>query len=96
MGVSFLCPPQWVKIKGWILNSSWQPHDQKGDYVFGHDEIGQHNLIVDPGSLRTTAIIDWKFGGFWPEWFERPFPKRAGPGVALEGEEDVRSDFGTS
>ncbi|KND86416.1 hypothetical protein TOPH_08962 [Tolypocladium ophioglossoides CBS 100239] len=42
----------------------------------------------DPSTLRIKAIIDWEFGGFWPEWFERPFWKRPGPSVALEGEED--------
>ncbi|KAJ5960459.1 uncharacterized protein N7479_007609 [Penicillium vulpinum] len=27
----------------------------------------QHNVIVDPGTLKIAAIIDWEYGGFWPE-----------------------------
>jgi hypothetical protein len=25
---------------------------------------GQHNVIVDPATLKIKAIIDWEFGGF--------------------------------
>ncbi|KJZ68821.1 hypothetical protein HIM_11795 [Hirsutella minnesotensis 3608] len=87
-GESFMCPPQRVTSNGWKLDSCWRPYKEKGDYVFCHNDLGQHNVIVDPGTLRIKAIIDWEFGGFWPEWFERPFWKRPGPSVALEGEED--------
>ncbi len=43
---------------------------------------------MDPKTLKIKAIIDWEFGGFWPEWFERPFWERSGASYALEGEED--------
>jgi len=87
-GESFMCPPQRVTSNGWKIDSCWRPYEEKGDYVFCHNDLGQHNVIVDPGTLRIKAIIDWEFGGFWPEWFERPFWKRPGPSVVLEGEED--------
>lgn len=58
------------------------------EYVFCHNDLGQHNVIVDPDTLRIKAIIDWEFGGFWPAWFEKPFWKRPGPSVNLEGEVD--------
>lgn len=45
-------------------------------------------MLVDPETLKITAIIDWEFGGFWPEWFEREFWTRRGNSYALEGEED--------
>lgn len=45
-------------------------------------------MLVDPKTLKIKAIIDWEFGGFWPEWFERPFWKRSGASYALEGEDD--------
>lgn len=69
-------------------HNSWRPREGKGDYVFCHNALGQHNVIVDPESLKINAIIDWEFGGFWPEWFERRFWERSGPSAALEGEDD--------
>lgn len=45
-------------------------------------------MLVDPATLKITAIVDWEFGGFWPAWFERPFWTRPGGCRALEGEED--------
>jgi hypothetical protein len=87
-GESLLCPPGRVANSRWKWNSCWKPKDIKGDYVFCHNDLGQHNVIVDPGTLKIKAIIDWEFGGFWPAWFEKPFWKRPGPSGILEGEED--------
>ena len=83
-----LCPPQRVTSRQWKTNSCWRPRDVKGDYVFCHNDLGQHNVIVDPHTLKIKAIIDWEFGGFWPAWFERAFWERSGPSTILEGEED--------
>ncbi|GJN79658.1 protein kinase-like protein [Purpureocillium lilacinum] len=88
-GESLMCAPQRVTSRRWKANSCWRPRgDSKGEYVFCHNDLGQHNVIVDPDTLRINAIIDWEFGGFWPEWFERPFWKRTGPSAVLQGEED--------
>lgn len=87
-GESLLCPPQRVANNQWKINSCWRPKAIKGDYVFCHNDLGQHNVIVDPHTLKIQAIIDWEFGAFWPRWFETPFWKRPGPSVALDGEED--------
>jgi len=89
-GESLLCPPQRVTRGRWKINSCWRPREEaKGaDYVFCHNDLGQHNVLVDPETLKINAIIDWEFGGFWPEWFERPFFERAGPSSAQGGEED--------
>ncbi|KAI9818960.1 MAG: hypothetical protein M1832_004128 [Thelocarpon impressellum] len=57
-------------------------------YVFVHNDLGQHNVLVDPRSLKITAILDWEYAGFWPVWFDRDFWKRPGPSVALAGEVD--------
>jgi hypothetical protein len=73
----------------WNYHTCWRPRsDVKGDFVLCHGDLGQHNVLVDPKTLRITAIIDWEFGGFWPEWFERPFWTRPGGSWAHEGEED--------
>ncbi len=70
-------------------HTCWRPRsDVKGDFVLSHGDLGQHNVLVDPKTLKITAIIDWEFGGFWPEWFESPFWTRHGGSWALEGEED--------
>ncbi|KAJ4305949.1 hypothetical protein N0V88_000739, partial [Collariella sp. IMI 366227] len=44
----------------------WQPKDDigKGGYVFCHNDLGQHNVIVDPKTLKISVIIDWEYGGF--------------------------------
>lgn len=91
-GEELLCPPFRVNTGKWKVNSCWKPRPDlpKGDYVFCHNDLGQHNIIVDPESLKIKAIIDWEYGGFWPDWFEAAFWERTGPGMALEGEVDDR------
>lgn len=88
-GEELMGPPQRVCDIHWKLHSAWRPRSGvKGDFVFCHNDLGQHNVLVDPETLKITAIIDWEFGGFWPEWFEREFWTRRGNSYALEGEED--------
>ena len=53
-----------------------------------YGDLGQHNVLVDPKTLKIAAIIDWEFGGFWPEWFEWPFWTRPGGSYVHGGEED--------
>ncbi|KAH6626640.1 hypothetical protein B0J18DRAFT_443987 [Chaetomium sp. MPI-SDFR-AT-0129] len=62
--------------------------DERGSYVFCHNDLGQHNVIVDPETLKINAIIDWEYGGFWPEWFEQPYWQRQGPSAPVGDEED--------
>lgn len=64
-----------------------------GEYVFCHNDLAQHNIIVDPETLKIRAIIDWEYAGFFPEYFERPFYERRGPSVALDGEHDDSADL---
>lgn len=90
-GEQLLCPPLRVHRQSWKQNSCWRPRKQiinKEAYVFCHNDLSQHNILVDPQTLKINAIIDWEFGGFWPEWFERPFWERLGPSAALDAEED--------
>lgn len=89
-GQILLCPPNRIHKGFWKRHSCWQPKPdiERGGFVFCHNDLGQHNIIVDPETLKINAIIDWEYGRFWPEWFERPYWERKGPSVALEGEED--------
>ncbi|KAK4099079.1 hypothetical protein N658DRAFT_525714 [Parathielavia hyrcaniae] len=89
-GQTLLCAPNRVQSGFWKPHSCWRPKPdmEKGDYVFCHNDLGQHNVIVDPETLKINAIIDWEYGGFWPEWFEQPYWKRPGPGGPIGDEED--------
>ncbi|KAJ0159804.1 hypothetical protein CTA2_9087 [Colletotrichum tanaceti] len=91
-GQPLLCAPNRVHSRFWKHHSCWRPRPgmEKGNYVFCHNDLGQHNVIVDPQTLKINAIIDWEYGGFWPEWFERPYWEREGPSAPLGGEEDDR------
>ncbi|KAL2132420.1 hypothetical protein VTI74DRAFT_3818 [Chaetomium olivicolor] len=61
---------------------------EHAQYVFCHNDCSQHNVIVNPETLKIAAIVDWEYAGFYPEYFEFPFYKRNGPSVALGEEED--------
>lgn len=51
--------------------SSWTRHKSRStDFVFCHNDLGQHNILVDPETFEVTAIIDWEFAGFFPSGFE--------------------------
>jgi aminoglycoside phosphotransferase (APT) family kinase protein len=63
----------------WNLKQS-----SKEEYVFCHNDLAQHNVIVDPETLKIKAIIDWEYAGFYPEFFEGKFYLRPGPSDALE------------
>ncbi|UKZ62309.1 uncharacterized protein TrAtP1_003560 [Trichoderma atroviride] len=47
-----------------------------------------NNVIVDLGTLKIKAIVDWEYAGFYPPEFEFPFYQRPGSSVALDGEVD--------
>lgn len=40
--------------------------------MFCHNDLGQHNIFVDPYTFEITAIIDWEFAGYFTEEFEYP------------------------
>jgi len=46
----------------WIAeDDDWQRKVSKDyEYVFCHNDLGHHNIIVDPETLKITAIIDWE------------------------------------
>lgn len=54
--------------KKWVSQSS-----STDEFVFRHNELGQQNIIVNPETLKTAAIIDWEFVGYHPLFFEYPF-----------------------
>ncbi|KAF1347221.1 kinase-like protein [Lizonia empirigonia] len=52
---------------------SWsRKRSRNTDFVFCHNDLGQHNIFVDPDTFKITAIIDWEFAGYFTEEFEYP------------------------
>ncbi|KAK0659156.1 kinase-like domain-containing protein [Cercophora samala] len=76
----------------WSSCKKSEPKDGE-EYVFCHGDCSQHNVIVDPETLRIKAIIDWEYAGFFPAAFEFPFYKRKGPSIALGEEKDDSLDL---
>ncbi|KAK3293017.1 kinase-like domain-containing protein [Chaetomium fimeti] len=37
---------------------------------FTHADLGPQNILVDPKNGKITGIIDWEFGGWYPEYWE--------------------------
>ena len=59
----------------------------KEEFVFCHGDLSQNNILVDPTTLKIVAIIDWEFGGYYPQEHELPFyerPERSGDQVKGE------------
>lgn len=61
--------------------------DDRG-FVFCHNDLSQHNIVVDPKTLKIRAILDWEYAGFYPAYFEGTFWERPGSSAALDGERD--------
>lgn len=52
----------------------WSAADVPGwNLVFCHCDLSQSNIIVDPATLKIDGIIDWEYGGYWPEFFESQY-----------------------
>jgi serine/threonine protein kinase len=80
-------PPYRLELETDIQVWNMQPA-HTDEYVFCHNDISQHNIIICNDSLKIAAIIDWEYAGYWPEAFESRFYMRIGPSSALSGEED--------
>ncbi|KAJ5622561.1 hypothetical protein N7528_005793 [Penicillium herquei] len=85
-------PPYRVMLQS--ENDEWSKKVCKDqEFVFCHNDLSQHNIIVDPETLKIRAIIDWEYAGFFPANFEMPFYKRPGPSVALNDEKDDSAEL---
>ncbi|CAG7944718.1 unnamed protein product [Penicillium nalgiovense] len=40
------------------------------EIVFTHSDFSSRNILVDENSYQVTAILDWEFAGWYPEWWE--------------------------
>ena len=73
-----------------MLFRSVELGDGEEEFVFCHNDLGQHNVIVDPETLKIKAIIDWEFSGFFPHWFEAPLWEKPGPAHPVGNEGKLR------
>ncbi|KAH6716325.1 hypothetical protein BKA61DRAFT_642872 [Leptodontidium sp. MPI-SDFR-AT-0119] len=80
-------PPYRVTLN--TENDDWalQPSDTD-EYVVCHNDPSQHNIIVNPDTLKINAIIDWEYSGFYPDFFEATFYTRLGTSAAIQREVD--------
>lgn len=40
------------------------------DIVFTHSDFSPRNILVDGGRVTVTAILDWEYAGWYPEYWE--------------------------
>ena len=43
------------------------------EFSFCHNDLAQHNIIMNPKTLEVEAILDWELSGFYTEAFETPY-----------------------
>lgn len=68
-----------------IREDKWTSSDSDGEeYVFCHNDVFRQNVIVDPDMLKTNAIADREYAGFYPKYFEFPFYTGLGPWFAIK------------
>ncbi|KFY19555.1 hypothetical protein V491_04370 [Pseudogymnoascus sp. VKM F-3775] len=94
-GAMFICPHYrffrgWKKMGLWKVKDNVELEDGEEEFVFCHNDLGQHNVIVDPETLKIKAIIDWEFSGFFPSWFEAAFWENPGPANDVGDEDRLR------
>jgi len=63
-------PPQ--RVYGLDRRSWPRISSDTEEFVLCHNDLGPHNIFVDPDSFQIVAIIDWEFAGFFPQYFELP------------------------
>lgn len=65
-------PPERVTTRDW--RPMWESKiANKEDYVFCHNDLARHNIMVDPITLQPLGVIDWESSGFWPVEFEAAY-----------------------
>ncbi|KAL8784777.1 MAG: hypothetical protein Q9213_003757 [Squamulea squamosa] len=42
-------------------------------FIYYHNDLGVHNVVIEPDSLEVKCLIDWEYSGFFPPGFEFPF-----------------------
>ena len=56
----------------WPVRSECTPK-----FSFCHNDLAQHNILINPETLQVEAIIDWEVSGFYNPEFEAPLWTKA-------------------
>jgi len=56
----------------WPVRSECTPN-----FSFCHNDLAQHNIMINPDTLQVEAIIDWEVSGFYTSDFEAPLWTKA-------------------
>ena len=56
----------------WPIRSECTPK-----FSFCHNDLAQHNILMNPNTLQVEAIIDWEISGFYNPDFEAPLWTKA-------------------
>ena len=46
-------------------------------FSFCHNDLAQHNILMNEETLQVEAIIDWELSGYYPPMFEAPLWTKA-------------------
>ncbi|KAL9614424.1 MAG: hypothetical protein Q9167_001095 [Letrouitia subvulpina] len=82
-----VCLPYRISRVGQVNENELKPFESD-ELVFCHNDLSQHNILVDPETHGIQGIIDFEYSGFYPSFFEGHFYRRVGPSIALNGEDD--------
>lgn len=62
---------EYIDEDGLLVRTSWPCIcSSDPEFVFCHNDLAQHNIMVHPTSHDLLAIIDWEYSSFFPGWFE--------------------------
>ena len=56
----------------WAIRSECTPK-----FTFCHNDLAQHNILMNPDTLQVEAVIDWEVSGFYNPDFEAPLWTKA-------------------
>jgi thiamine kinase-like enzyme len=93
-----LCAPALVSSTYWYNQVSFTPvYAPEGEkFVFCHGDLHCDNIMVDPSTLKITAILDWEYAGFYPKSHEIPYwRKQRGSGAQAGDFQKVKEDIKT-
>ncbi|KAK4896758.1 hypothetical protein LTR27_005352 [Elasticomyces elasticus] len=64
----------WLVKTNYEFRSTWRriPEAEEPDFVLCHNDLGQHNIFIDPKTYAITCIIDWEYSGWYPAEWELP------------------------
>lgn len=62
-------PPPWVTE--YDRRETWKSKTSKIDDAFGfcHEDLGSQNVLMDPGTLLVSGVVDLENAGFYPDEF---------------------------